>query len=354
MQRQTHAGTTSAPRRPARTTNGNGARESREKPQRFGLERIQDLEVFVQIAERSSMTAAGIALKMSTPLVSRRLAQLERALGVRLVDRSSRLLALTSEGREFYARAANLLEQLAEAEAALHAKPGELRGTLRISVPTAAIEMGLVAELSAVFRRHAQLNIEVYLSDRPVDVISRGLDAALFLTDAPDRHPGDMILGQHPTSLAASPEYLDRAGRPQKPEELIAHRTIRAVSRRGTPSPWTLIDESGREIEIPPRGPMMLSDDLRVNYSAVIAGAGIARMPLGYIARAATRNSLELVLPQWRFRPIMLAATLRRRGAGSNKVAALLELVRSALAKVEGLASGTPLESYYRARVRAA
>jgi DNA-binding transcriptional LysR family regulator len=321
---------------------------------KIALDRIQDLEVFVQVVERGSMTAAGVTLGLSTPLVSRRLAALERQLGVRLVDRSSRLLNLTSEGREFFARASNLLEQLRDAEAALHAKPGELRGTLRVSVPSAAVEMGLIADFGALCRRHAQLNVEVTLSDRPQDVVGRGLDAALFLTDAPDRHPGSLVLGQHPTSLAAAPEYLERAGRPQTPQDLLKHRTIRAVSRRGTPSAWQLIDDAGREVEIPATDPMILSDDLRVTYAAVTAGAGIARMPLGHIARASKRGQLELVMPDWRFRPIMLMCTLRRRGAASNKVQALLELVDVALRRIDDFAAGSPLEAYYRARTAAA
>jgi DNA-binding transcriptional LysR family regulator len=317
------------------------------------LDRIDGLEVFVQIAESGSLTAAGTALGLSTPLISRKLATLEGCLGVRLIDRSSRMASLTSEGRELYPRAAALLQQLRETEAALAAKPGELSGTVRMSIPTAAVEMGLIADSVALFRKHANLSVEVYLSDRPVDVVSRGLDAALYLTDSPERHPGDVILGQHPTSLAAAPEYLERAGRPKSPQDLLAHRTIRAVSRRGTPSSWYLIGTGGEEVELPPSNPMYLSDDLRVSYAAVVGGAGIGRMPLAYIAKAVCSGELELVLPKWRFRPIMVAATLRRRGIKSSKMQALFELVNAGLERVDKLAAGSPLEPYYREQVAA-
>jgi LysR family transcriptional regulator, transcriptional activator for dmlA len=319
---------------------------------KYRLDRIQDLQTFIEVIEHGSMTAAGIALGISTPLVSRRLAGLERRLGTRLIDRTSRMIIATSQGREFFSRAASLLEQLREAEEAMQATQHELRGTLRISVPTAAVEMGLIADLGRLSAKHSRLNVEIHLSDRPVDVISRGLDAALFLTDAPDRHPGDLILGKHPTSLAAAPGYLNSTGRPVAPEGLLAHRTIRVVSRRGTPSPWTLIGPSGTEVQVPPTGQMMLSDDQRVTYTAILNGDGIGRMPLCSIAKGATNGSLELVLPEWRFRPIMIAATLRRRDSGSGMIRSVLELVSTALGRMESLYEGSPLESYCRQAVR--
>jgi DNA-binding transcriptional LysR family regulator len=318
---------------------------------RTKIDSIEDLDIFVRIVESGTMTAAGLSLGMSTPMVSRRLATLERNLGVRLVDRTSRMLVLTEQGREFHARAESLLQQVHDAEAALHAQAGELRGTLRISVPTAAAETGVVADFVALFHKHTSLSLEMRLSDRPVDVVASGLDAALYLTDAPDRHPGDLVIGQHPTSLCAAPAYLRRAGVPSSPDALAQHRTVRAVSRRGTPTCWTLMSTDGRECKVPPSGAMFLSDDLRVLYTATINGAGIGRMPVGYIARAASAGELEVVLPQWRFRPIMIAATLRRRGAMTAKIAALLELTRITLQRIDALAIASPLEQYFREQV---
>lgn len=315
------------------------------------IDRLEDLDVFVHVVEGGSLTSAGVSLRMSTPLVSRRLAALERSLGVRLIDRTSRMLVLTDHGRELYARAVSLLAQAREAEAALQAQAGELRGTLRISVPTAAAESGIVADFIALFHKHSALTLELHLSDRPVDIVASGLDAALYLTDAPDRHPGDVIIGKHPTSLCAAPGYLRRAGVPNEPSELSAHRTVRAVSRRGTATSWTLIHADGHECVVEPAGQMFLSDDLRVLYSATANGAGIGRMPVGYIARAASAGKLEVVLPQWRFRPIMIAASLRQRNASSGKIAALIELARLTLERIDALASASPLDAFFREQV---
>jgi DNA-binding transcriptional LysR family regulator len=223
-----------------------------------------------------------------------------------------------------------------------------LRGTLRISLPTAAAETGVLADFVSLFRRHPELSIEMHLSDRPVDVIGRGFDAALYLTDAPDRHPGDLVLAQHPTLLAAAPSYLDRAGRPDTLEDLLDHRTIRAVSSRGKASDWLLIHEDGREEILPPAGGMFLSSEVRVLYTAAISGAGIGRVPLGFLARAANNGELEVVLPQWRFRPIMVAASVRRAGDRSSKVSALLELAMGALRRIDDFTVSVPLEEHYR------
>lgn len=318
---------------------------------RSGVDRLEDVELFVRVVERGSLTAAAVAAGLSVSLVSRRLSDLERNLGVRLIDRSSRMLVLTEHGREFHARAETILHVVREAELALRSKADELRGTLRICLPTAAAETGVLADFVGLFRRHPELSIEMHLSDRPVDVIGRGFDAALYLTDAPDRHPGDQILAQHPTVLAASPLYLDQAGRPNSPEELLNHRTIRAVSSRGRPSDWLLIHEDGTELVLPPSGGTFLSSEVRVLYTATICGAGIGRMPLGFLARAASTGELELVLPQWRFRPIMVCATLRRSGARSSKISALLELAMSALQRIDAFAVSMPLEEKLRRQI---
>ncbi|MBL0164530.1 MAG: LysR family transcriptional regulator [Xanthomonadales bacterium] len=313
-----------------------------------GVDRIEDIELFVRVVERGSLTAAAAATGLSVSLVSRRLSDLERNLGVRLVDRSSRMLVLTESGREFHAHAETILHAVREAELALLSKADELRGTLRISLPTVAVEIGVLADFVALFRRHPALTIELHLSDRPVDIVAHGFDAAVYLSDAPDRHPGDVVIGQHPTALAAAPGYLDQVGRPSSPQELLEHRTVRAVSVRGSATEWLLIHEDGRELTLPPSGGMLLSTDLRILTSAVISGLGIGRMPLGFLAPAARAGELEQVLPQWRFRPVMTCATLRRGGGRSSKVTALLELVIGALQRINAIADSWQLDEEQR------
>lgn len=316
-----------------------------------GIDRLEDLEVFVRVVERGSLTGAGISLGMSTPLVCRRLSALEQSLGVRLLDRSSRLLVLTAHGREFHARAESILRLAREAAASLHAKSGEVSGTMRVSLPTVASISGFLEEFVGLFQKYPALSIEMHLSDRPVDVIALGLDAAFFLTDAPDRHPGDLIIAQHPTCLAACPSYLDRAGRPTEPEQLKDHSSVRGISSRGNAVCWTLSHVSGREVVVPPAGSMFLSDDLLMSFNAVMAGAGIGRMPLGWVARAAQKGKLEVVMPQWRFRSIILAGRLRHSGLRSTKLTVLMERLMTLVKRFDTLADGTPLQAYYRSQV---
>ncbi len=96
---------------------------------------------------------------------------------------------------------------------------------------------------------------------------------------------------------------------------------------------------------------MFLSDDLRMSYSSVMAGAGIGRMPLGWVARAAPRGKLEVVMPEWRFRPIMLAARVRNSGKRSTKRVVLMDLIMNLVQRFDELADGTPLVAYYHAQV---
>ena len=316
-----------------------------------GVDRIEDVELFVRVVERGSLTAAAAATGLSVSLVSRRLSDLERSLGVRLIDRSSRMLVLTENGREFHAHAETILHAVREAEAAMVSKADDLRGTLRISLPTVAVEIGVMADFVELFHRHPALSIEMHLSDRPVDIVACGFDAAVYLSDAPDRHPGDVVIGQHPTALAAAPSYLDQAGRPSSPEELLEHRTVRAVSSRGNATEWLLIHENGRELTLPPSGGMLLSSDLRILTSAIVSGLGIGRMPLAFLAQAAHLGELEQVLPQWRFRPVMTCATLRRGGGRSSKVTALMELVVGALQRINTIADSWPPDEERRGQL---
>ncbi|MBS0456073.1 MAG: LysR family transcriptional regulator [Proteobacteria bacterium] len=311
--------------------------------------RVQDLEVFVQLVECGSFTRAGQVLGMSTSAISKRLSALEDHLHARLLDRTSRTLAMTGEGREFHARAASICQQLREAESSVSAATEHLHGTLRVSIPTAAVEMGILADLVEIGSRHPALNLEIYLSDRSVDLNAKALDASLFLTDDPERHPGDLVLGLQPTVLAAAPEFLDRMGRPSAPEDLAALRSIRAVSRRGNPIPWRLYGPHGAECVVPVAGPTLLTDDLRVTYMTAMAGGGIARAPLAYLADARKPCRLEWVLPQWRFQPIVLMAALRHKHAPSKKVKALIDLVKVGLERMAALAAGGPLEAPFKA-----
>jgi DNA-binding transcriptional LysR family regulator len=314
----------------------------------LGIERIEDLEIFVRIVERGSLTSAGVSLGMTTAVISRRLSALEQGLGARLIDRNSRMLVLTERGREFHRRAEAILRMVTEASREIRSSTHDVRGTLRVSMPTSATDSHFLAYFVRAFHDHPELNIELHLSDRPVDVVAQGLDAAFYVTDAPDRHPEDAILGLHPTCLAASPAYLDRVGRPANPEDLGEHRTIRAVSSRGRGAVWVLTHADGRKILVPPSERMFLTDDLRLSFSAVVEGAGIGRMPLGYVAQGMGAGMLELVLPQWRFRPIMLAANVRRSGKHSAKVQLMLKIVSDLLEHIDALAADTPLDEYFK------
>jgi DNA-binding transcriptional LysR family regulator len=313
--------------------------------------RVQDLEVFVQLVGCGSFTKAGLLLGMSTSAISKRIAALEQHLGVRLLDRTSRVMSMTSDGREFFARASNVCQQLREAESSLGTPDGQLHGTLRVSLPTAAVEMGILGDFVDISARHSGLNMEIYLSDRSVDLVGKALDAALFLTDDPDRHLGDLVLGLQPTVLVGSSAFLDRMGRPSSPEQLGALRSIRAISRRGNAIPWKLFGPGGQEFTVPVAGPTLLSDDLRVTYMSAISGGGLARVPLAYIADTTKPMQLEQVLPQWRFPPIVLMAALRHRHVLSKKVKALIELVQVGLDRMDALAEGGPMADYYKAAV---
>jgi DNA-binding transcriptional LysR family regulator len=230
---------------------------------------------------------------------------------------------------------------------------GQLRGSIKLTLPSPFAERGFADDLVALFAAHPDLRIEAKVSDRPVDVIEQSLDVAFFLSDQPDRHPGSTVVGLAPSSLAAAPSYLDRVGRPHTPDQLAGHRTVRVSSRRGNPIPWSLQRVDGAQVEVPAIGSFLVSDSLTQTYNAVRCGAGIARLPLAYIAAQVDQRTLDLVLSDWSCKPVFVLADVRPRIAGSNKLKTLLAVARSWLQRYHAMAAGTTLERYYQARLRA-
>ena len=240
------------------------------------------METFVRIVDRGSLTAAAEALESSLPSVVRTLAALERELGVTLLNRTTRRIALTDEGREYYERCRRLLAGVEEAEAALSARRAAPRGRLRVTAPVLFGRLHVAPLTTEFIGRYAAVQLDLLLLDRVVDLLEEGVDVAVRIGRMPDSSLVAVPVGETRRVLCASPAYLKRAGRPKSPGELARHRCV-SFSGLG----WT----DGASV-------VLATNQIDVALDACLAGVGIGQF-LGYQVHALLdAGRLERVLAE--------------------------------------------------------
>lgn len=260
---------------------------------------LNDLRYFALIVEHGGFSAAERHAHITKSKLSRRVALLEERLGVRLLQRSTRRLALTEAGRVFYDHCAAMT---VEAEAALQAVEqlsSEPTGRVRMSCPTAMAQF-FVAQLVAEFMcRHPKVAIELDASDRVVNLIEEGFDLALRALDSGLNDPGlvSRRIASGRLVLVASPEYVAAHQPLVDPQALAEQATIGSL-RAGAEQTWSLISSDGRSARVTHR-PRLLCSDFTVQYQAAQGGVGIALLPLRVAGSALAAGTLVRVAADW-------------------------------------------------------
>lgn len=235
---------------------------------------LPELMAFVESVEFHSFSAAARSLGTTPSAISKRVAKLEDRLGTRLLQRTTRSLSLTPEGTAYYECVARLLRELEEANDAI-ISGGKPHGKLTIS---ASLDFGqwlLVQAMPAFLRHYPEIEVDLRLSDRLVDLVAEGIDVAIRLGDLEDSGLIRRHLGQARFALCASPTYLQIHGTPSSPQELIHHNCLRYIFD-GRPIPWRFqIDGDWQTI---PVSGTFNSDNGGALKKAAIAGLGITRL----------------------------------------------------------------------------
>lgn len=261
---------------------------------------LADLETFMRVAEAGSITKAARDLEVPKSTVSRRVARLEDAVGVDLLQRSGRSVTLTEEGRSLHRRCAHALKEILDAGKALSDAGGEARGLLRLSAPHDLGSSRAFAQMLTDFRKsYPEVSLDLELTARMVDLVEEGFDAALRVHTRP--LPDTNVLkvkriGSLGAQLYASPRYLARHQAPGRPEQLAAHDCI-ALGHVERGTRWPLRAKS--EERIIDNVPAVLVSDYSAALSLVLAGGGIGALPT-FIATPHLRDGqLARVLPEW-------------------------------------------------------
>jgi DNA-binding transcriptional LysR family regulator len=190
------------------------------------MDKLRAMAIFVRIVDEGSLTAAAEVLDMSVPSIVRTLAALEHALGVRLINRTTRRSSLTDAGREYYERCRRVLAEVEAADASLSARRTEARGRLRVTAPVMYGRLRLGPVITDFLARHPGIEIELLLLDRVVDLVEEGIDVALRIAHLPESTLVAIPVGQTRRVVCAAPRYIKRAGAPKTPSDLAAHRCI--------------------------------------------------------------------------------------------------------------------------------
>lgn len=235
---------------------------------------------FVAVAEAGSISAAALRLGLAKSVVSERLAELERSLGARLVQRTTRKLSLTEDGHTFLVRARRILGEAAEAAAELSERRGTLSGPLRLSAPVSFGILHLTPALCTFLARHREIDLTLELDDRFVDAAADGFDAVLRHGPLRDTRLVARRLAVSRRLLVASPDYLDRHGTPMTPDDLEHHRGLLYSNREAD---WRFSTPSGWQV-VRPQAALRVNNGM-VLCEAAAAGLGIALLPTFFVHR---------------------------------------------------------------------
>ena len=260
------------------------------------IESLAELRAFSRVVETGGFSAAARTLGLSTAMVSKHVATLEGRLGVRLLDRNTRRSAPTAAGRLFYERCVEMLGLLAEAESELVSAAREVSGRVTVSMPPEFGNAHMAPLLGALARRHPNLQLALMLHNRIADLVEEGLDAALRFMRRYDAALPGRQLGITRMVLAASPTYVQRHGRPQRPEDLAAHTALCF----GNPEPWVQFPWTRDGTQ----GVLVLKPSLVASSSEMVCraaeqGLGVAVVTTMDAGAALRRGDLLRLLPDY-------------------------------------------------------
>lgn len=282
---------------------------------------------FARVVEANSFAAAAKRLGVTTSVASKHVAKLEKSLGARLLNRSTRKLSLTEAGGAFYEHCARLIEELEASDQAIADAQSELRGALRISAPPSMVALHIAPALGEFRRRYPKLELEIDLSNRVVDFSEEGYDMALRVTRQPAAPElCSRLLAPLNVRLVAAPEYLRARGTPQHPRELSGHECL-LFSLDEDPTQWGFQSPAGESLSVPVQGAFR-SNVMEPLYKMVLHGLGIAQLPTYMIGEDVRRGRLVHLLRDWHgYEGAQIYAVWPRHRRDSRKVRLFVEFL---------------------------
>jgi len=293
------------------------------------MDRFDAMATFVRVAETGSLSAAARLIPTSLTSVSRQISALEKRLGTQLLTRTTRRLALTDDGRLFYERARAILGEVDEIEQALSSGRAEPAGRLRVCAPVLMGEVLLAPLLPRFLQHYPSVAVDLLLVDRPVDLIEENIHVAIRVGRLPDSQLIARKLSDVRMVVCASPDYLERRGRPQMPDDLRRHDCL-AFSDVPGAAVWHFQMPSGRK-SVRIAGRLWIN-----NLSALVAaakdGAGLVRVPSWQVADDLAAGRLKRILTDYERPPTPVHALFQPAKLASTKIRVFVDYLVERLA----------------------
>jgi DNA-binding transcriptional LysR family regulator len=287
------------------------------------MDRLRALEVFVEVVRKEGFARAAEALDTSPANVTRYISDLESHLQTRLLNRSSRKMSLTPSGEALFERARSILEEVQEAEAIVSSAAVHPRGVLRINAPLSFGVQHLAHLWPRFMQQHPDVQLDISLIDRVVDIVEEGYDMAIRISRAGSASNVARKLATSRNIACASPEYLARRGVPQTPADLLQHDCIVYTY---TGDEWQFSDSAGKPHPVRVRGIMHTSNGDTAR-AAALGGMGIIWQPTFLIGADLRAGRLQPVLPGYRLPDIDVMAVYASRRHLSAKVRAMIDFL---------------------------
>ena len=297
------------------------------------MDRFSGIKVFLRVAETGSFSAVARELGVTQPTVSKQIGALERYLGARLLNRSTRHVALSEEGARYYEHCRNILEAMDRAEASV-GQAAQPSGALRVSCPVSFAQAQLAPRVRGFLDRYPDIRVDLRMSDIFVDLIEEGADVAIRIGALNDSALIARKIGMTRRVTVASPDYLGVAGAPASPADLVSHDCI-VFTRLATGSRWHFEGPGGDE-SVTVSGQLRASNATAVR-EAVVSGIGLSVLPLWLVADEVGSGALVVVMERYRPRPLPLHLLFPARSYVPARVRCFADFIADSLSQ-RGLA----------------
>ncbi len=260
------------------------------------MDRLNSMAIFVQVVEKEGFTAASEVMRLSRAQISKSVMQLEKHLGARLLNRTTRRVSLTETGRIYYERCKLILNDIEEMDEVASEQTSTPHGTLTISAPTSFGILQLQKAIPEYIKRYPNVKISLSLADRLIDVVSEGFDVGIRIAKLEDSSLIARKIAPCKRVFCASPEYLNKKGAPNVPTDLMLHPCL-VYSNDLKPDTWVLHGPEGIQ-SIKVNGPVC-SDNGDILKAATVAGLGITLLPTFIVGADIKSGNLQQVLPDY-------------------------------------------------------
>jgi LysR family transcriptional regulator, regulator for bpeEF and oprC len=309
------------------------------------MNKLQAMHVFARVVETGGLTRAADSLQLPKATATTLIQQLEASLGVKLLNRTTRKVSVTTDGAAYYPSCLAILALVRETEESLGQRHASPQGLLRVEVPTLIARLVIVPALPDFFARYPDIQLELGCSERRADLIEESIDCAVWIGELEDSTLIARRIGLLYFGTCAAPSYLAAHGQPRHPDELTAHRCINHFSpRTGKIFEWVFA-KNGMRIQTLLRGHVAL-DDENSYVAAAEAGLGVAQIPAFVLKEAMERGSLELLLGDWFAEPAPLNVVYPQNRHLSVKLRVFVDWIAELFSEHDGIQLRSTLRNH--------